>query len=345
MNRPVGDPRPRRALRLACGTAVSLLLGFGLALPLPFIAPLLSVVMLASMPRPLPLAAALALPLLVMLTTGSGLLLIPLLIHAPASGVLLVGLGLFLCFRYGQRGGNNLLATFLVIGLTMISAAGASSFALALLVIEGLAKGLLVAALVVVCSHWLIPDPAAPRPPEPAVSDDRRDENWIALRGALVVMPAYLLALINPAAYMPLIMQAVNLGQQASSLDARQAARELLGSTALGGLLAIALWSGLSLFPQLWMFFLWTLLFCLLAGRRLYGLSRSRHTPGFWTSSLTTMILLLGQSVQDSASGKDVLTAFSVRMALFIAVTLYACVAVYLIDRYRSRHQPLPAHS
>lgn len=40
------------------------------------------------------------------------------------------------------------------------------------------------------------------------------------------------------------------------------------------------------------------------------------------------MIILLGQSVQDSANGKDVVQAFAVRMSLFIAVTLYACLMV-----------------
>jgi F0F1-type ATP synthase membrane subunit a len=93
------------------------------------------------------------------------------------------------------------------------------------------------------------------------------------------------------------------------------------------------------------MFFLWTLLFCLLAARRIYGLSHTRLSPGFWMNSLTTMLLLLGQSVQDSMTGKDALSAFALRMTLFIAVTLYACVAVYLIDRLRQHHQPLATDS
>ena len=334
------DPRPQRALRLACGTALSLALSYGLAVPLPFIAPMLAVIVLAAMSQPLPFKAAIALPLLVMLTSSLGLLLIPLLRHAPLSGVLLVGLGLFVSFRYGQRGGNNLLVTFLVIGLTMISAAGTASFALGLLVIEALAKGLLIAVLMVLVSHWLFPEPADTPAAPPAPSVDAIEAGWIALRGTLVVLPAYLLALINPASYMPLIMQSVNIGQQACSVSARRAARELLGSTLLGGLLAILLWTGLSVFVDLWLYILWTLQFSLLVARKLYGLSTTRVSPGFWLNSLTTMLLLLGQSVQDSASGKDVYSAFALRMALFIAVTLYASAAVYLIDR---RHQPRAA--
>ncbi len=49
------------------------------------------------------------------------------------------------------------------------------------------------------------------------------------------------------------------------------------------------------------------------------------------------MIILLGQSVQDSVAGKDVYSAFAVRMGLFVAVTLYACLMLQLLD------QPRPA--
>lgn len=345
MNSPAPiDPRAQRALRLAVGTALSLALGFGLAMPMPILPPMLTAILLASMPKALPAKAAIALPLLVMLTTGGGLLLTPLLTYAPLSGVLLVALGLFLCLRSGQRGSNNLLVTFLVIGLTMISAAGSTSFELGLEVVETLAKGLLAAGLVVCVSHWLLPEaPDWPVPKKPDITVN--DANWIALRGTLVIMPSYLLALINPAAYMPLIMQSVNLGQQACGVSARDAGRELLGSTLLGGMLAILFWNLLGIFTHLWMFFLLTLLFSLVIARRIYGLRPGRRSASFWLSSLTTMLLLLGQSVQDSASGKDVMTAFAVRIALFIAVTLYACTAVFLIDRYRSRHRTLPVHS
>jgi hypothetical protein len=75
------------------------------------------------------------------------------------------------------------------------------------------------------------------------------------------------------------------------------------------------------------------LLFALILARKLYGLSPGRFSPGFWLNTLVTLIILLGQSVQDSLAGKDVYTAFAVRMGLFIAVTLYACLMVYLLDQ------------
>ncbi|MNZ72503.1 hypothetical protein D3C78_908830 [compost metagenome] len=337
------EPRAQRALRLASGTALCLAVSYALGLPLPFIAPLFALFLLAKLNRPLSLKAGLGLTLVVLLTTGSGLLLIPLLRHAAVSGVLLVGLCLFLAFRHGLTGGNGLVTTFLVIGLTMISAAGTADFGLALLVINALVQNLLLAVLMLPVGHWLFPEPAGAQalPAEPALST--AEAGWVALRAALVVLPAWLLALIDPASYMAIILKSVGLGQQSCSATARTAARELIGSTLLGGLLAVLFWWALGLFVHLWMFFLWMLLFGLLVARKLYGFSPTRQSPGFWLNSLVTMTILLGLSVQDSANGQDVYSAFAMRMGLFIAISLYACLMVYLLDRYRQlRHLRQP---
>jgi hypothetical protein len=249
--------------------------------------------------------------------------------------VLLIGLCLFLAFRAGLRGGNSLASLFLVIGLTIISAAGTVDFRLAAMAVEALAKGLLVAVAVLGCCHWLFPEPAdAPAPPAAPVLP-AREAGRMALRAALVVMPAFLLALTDPLGYLPIILKSVSLGRQSCVAAAHGAARELLGSTLLGGVLAVIFWCALSLFVSLWMFFLWMLLFGLLAARRLYRLTPTRHPPSFWLNTLVTLVILLGQSVQDSVAGKDVYTAFAVRMGLFIAVTLYACLMLQLFEPRR----------
>ena len=326
-------PRVQRALRMGTGTALCLATSFGLGLPIPFLAPVLAVLLLASLNRPLPLKAGLILALAAMLTTGVGLLLIPILRYYPITGVLLIGVSMFLAFGFGLRGGNALIMTFMIIGLTMISSAGVAEFDLAMTVIGALVKGLILAVLVVGISHWLFPDPAnAPSPPA-ASALPAQEVSRVALRATLIVIPAFLLALIDPASYLPIILKAVSLGQQSSTTTARNAAHELLGSTFMGGLLAVVFWCALSLFVHLWMFFLWMLLFGLLLARKLYALSPTRQTPGFWLNSLITLIILLGQSVQDSLAGKDVYTAFVVRMGLFIALTLYALLMVHLLDR------------
>ncbi len=329
------DPRGQRSLRVAAGTALCLAISFGLELPVPMVAPVLGAFLLASLNQALSFKAGLGLTLVVMFTTASGLLLSPLLRYYPFSGVLLIGLGLFLAFRYGLRGGNNLVALFLVVGLTMISAAGTVEFELALLVINALVQGLVVAVLVLAFCHWLFPEPGSVRPPPVAPALPDAETSRIAWRAVLVVLPAFLLALTDPLGYLPIIMKSVSLGQQSCTTTARGAGRELLGSTLLGGALAVLFWFALGLLVNLWMFFLWMLLFGLLLARKLYGLSPTRYPPSFWLNTLVTLIILLGQSVQDSVVGKDVYTAFAVRMGLFIAVTLYACLMVQLLDQRR----------
>ncbi|GJH08234.1 DUF2955 domain-containing protein [Caballeronia novacaledonica] len=326
----------RRALRMATGTALCLAISFAFDFPIPVIAPVFAVFLLATQNRPMSFRAAAMLALVVMLTTGSGLLLVPLLRHYALAGVMLVGVLLFVAFLYGVRGGNNLVATFLVAGLTMISAAGTADFQVGATVVGALMKGLLLALLVSALMHGLFPENANARPPPAARTVSADQAARIALRAALVVMPAYLLAMTDPASYMPIIMKSVSLGRQSCTTTARGAARELIGSTLLGGLLAILFWFALKLSVHLWMFFLWMLLFGLMIGRRLYGIRMTRYPPGVWLNGFITMIILLGQSVQDSIAGKDVYTAFAVRMGLFLAVSLYACLMLQVFDRPRS---------
>ncbi|MDP9712470.1 UNVERIFIED_ORG: hypothetical protein J2X80_004581 [Pseudomonas fluorescens] len=329
----------QRALRLACGTALCTAASYGLALPLSFLSPVLAVLLLASMPRPLPVKMALVLTLVAAFTTSLGLLLVPLLRYYPVCGVLLIGVGLFLVFTYGLRGGNVLIMTFLVIGMTMISAAGFASFELAMAVISALVKGLLLAVVIVGLSHILFPEPANSPAPPPAPALPAEDVPRVAMRATLIVLPTFLLVLIDPASYLPIILKAVSLGQQSTTTRTHHAGRELLGSTLLGGLLAVLFWCALSLFVHLWMFFLWMLLFGLFVARKLYRLHPTQLTPGFWLNTLITMIILLGQSVEDSAAGKDVYTAFAVRMGLFILVTLYSGVMMHLLVAHRESRQ------
>ena len=329
----------QRALRLACGTALCTAASYGLALPLSFLSPVLAVLLLASMPRPLPVKMALVLTLVAALTTSLGLLLVPLLRYYPVCGVLLIGVGLFLVFTYGLRGGNVLIMTFLVIGMTMISAAGFASFELAMAVIGALVKGLLLAVIIVGLSHALFPEPANSPAPPPAPALPAEDLPRVAMRATLIVLPTFLLVLIDPASYLPIILKAVSLGQQSTTTRTHHAGRELLGSTFLGGLLAVLFWCALSLFVHLWMFFLWMLLFGLFMARKLYRLHPTQLTPGFWLNTLITMIILLGQSVEDSAAGKDVYTAFAVRMGLFILVTLYSGLMMHLLVAHRENRQ------
>jgi 4-hydroxybenzoate polyprenyltransferase len=139
--------------------------------------------------------------------------------------------------------------------------------------------------------------------------------------------------------YLAIIMKAVSLGLQSSTVNAKNAGRELLGSTFLGGVFAILFWVLLDLLPNLWLYFWCMLLFGIYFSSKIYQLIPSRHPASFWVNVATTLLILLGPAVEDSANGKDVYAAFAVRIGLFIAVTLYAWAAIFLLEHLRSRRR------
>ena len=327
----------RRVFRLSFTMALALACGYALQMPLPYLAPLFALMLTAQPGPPLGPKGLLGLILVVLITMGVGLLLTPLLVSYAFSAVLIAAVGLYFSAYLTITKGKGLVGLLLTVGITLISAAGTVSSALAVVVIQALALSI---AIAIVC-QWLVypwfPEDAPSAEKETSAPADATHADWVALRSTLIVLPAYLLLLTNPAMYMPIIVKSVSLAQQGSVMEARLAARDLLGSTFLAGCFAILFWFALKLNPNLWMFFLWMLLFGLYFASKLYGLLASRFSASYWQNVAVTMLLLLGPAVQDSANGKDVYAAFAVRMGLFIGVALYAWLAIYGLEQLRNR--------
>ncbi|WP_323846505.1 DUF2955 domain-containing protein [Microbulbifer magnicolonia] len=326
----------RRSYRLALSTGLALALCYGLDLGVPFVAPLFTV-LLAAKPAPPPGGRrAVGLVLFMALALGVGELLGPLLQQVPFSALLLIALGVFFCSRLAIVGGRELPATLLVLGFTVIPAANSASPALAAAIVNAMVLGLAVA----IASLWLVyplfPEDPGAVPPRPPASTPARG-NWLSLRATLIVLPAFAFTLTNPTTNLPFLVKSILLGREASDIQLRGASRELVGSTLLGGVCAVAVWWCLSLAVELWFFTAWVLLASLLLAGGTYQVFRNRMTAGFWVNTLLTMLILLGAAVQDSAEGKDVYQAFVVRMTLFLGVTVYAVAAMSLLEWLRGR--------
>ncbi len=342
----------RRTFRLAISVTLSLIAAYGLAMPLPYLAPVLALGLGSALNAPIAAKNLIGLLLVVALCTSIGIGLSPLLINYPVSAILLVALILFLANSIAIGGGKALAGLLLTVGAAMISAAAVASSALAKGVIVALMTGVTIAVISHGLACLLLPELARDTSTgDRAPSDDLQtrtssDTRWLAVRATLILMPAYFMVLVNPSAYMPLILKSANLGQQVSGIDARSVARELLLSTALAGIFAIAFWFVLKVCPSLWFFGLWTLLFLTYIGAKLHGALTSAYSPSFWQGVGIQMFILLGPAVQDSANGNDVYQAFIVRFSLFLVVTLYAVTAVWLLDgwrRRRAQHRPVSA--
>ena len=327
----------RRVFRLSLTVALSLACAYALGIPLPYLAPLFALMLTVTPSPPMGLKGLFGLILLLIVTMGVGLLLIPLLINYPASGLLVVALGLFLSNYLSVNKGKGAVGAFLTIGLTLITAAGVASFTAALTVVKALVLGICLSVLSLRIVYQWFPEDSSPGGSSWKAVLVNAPSNWIAMRATLVVLPAYLMALINPSMYLPIIMKSVSLGQQDSNVNARSVGHELLDSTFLGGCFAILFWFALGIETNLWMFFLLMALFGMYFSKKIYRLGDTRFPVSFWLNVVVTMLILLGPAVEDSANGKDVYKAFAVRMALFTAVTLYAWIAIFMLEHLRTR--------
>ena len=329
-------PADKAVLRLTIGLGLAVLIAYGFALSGAFVACVLAVILLCKAGPPIPFVKGAVFAGVVAALLVAGVLMVPILENYALTGVLLTGALLYTVFFAGARRANP-LTIILVIAITVIPVAGVAEQALATELSVAFGLGLGTGFLVNGVSHALFPDapgPAKVAAAPVAVSPDTA--RWAALQATLVVVPVFVLALTNPAFYMAAIMKTVMLGQQAGSTTARSAGRELVGSTLMGALMATLVWFGLSLRPNLWMLMLWIVAAALWAGAKLFGVRRTSFAPSFWSNALVTMLILLGPAIEDAAVGKDVYKASATRVALFIAVALYAWVTVWVLERWRA---------
>jgi hypothetical protein len=329
----------RRVFRLALTSALALAVAYALATPVAFVAPILAWMLTAPPGPPIAAKSVAGLLALIAITSLIGFALVPLLLLYPLSALLVAAAGVYACTYLSVSRGQALAGTLLTVGFTLIPAAGTVHFVIATTVAQALVASTAIAAICQRLVYPLFPEVSAPAPVAVQERTAEVQSDWIALRTTLILLPPLVLLLIDPMQYSPIIMKTVLLAQQASIVATRSAGRELVGSTLLSGIAAVVLWFLLGMAPNLWMFFLLTLVFGIVVASRLYGVHASRYSAAFWQNVFATTLILLGPALEDSAQGRDVYEAFAVRMSLFVCVALYAWAAVRALDNLRTRRR------
>jgi hypothetical protein len=326
----------KAVLRLTIGLGLSVLIAYGLALPLPFVVCVLTVLLLCKPGPPIPFIKGVVFAVVIAALLVAGILMVPVLEHYRLAGVLVTGTLLYAVFFAGARRANP-LTIFLVIAFTIIPVAGVAEQAMAIALAQAIGVGLGIGGVVSGLSHALFPDAPGSAPvPAARASISWEEASWSAVQATLVVMPVFLLALTNPAFYLMAIMKTVMVGQQASATNARTAGLELVGSTMMGAWMATVVWAGLTLRPNLWMLMLWMMAAALWAGVKVFQVRPTFALPSFWVNALVTMLILLGPGIEDAAVGKDVYSASAFRVAIFVGVALYAWGTVWALERWRA---------
>ncbi|AUZ81112.1 DUF2955 domain-containing protein [Aeromonas caviae] len=330
----------KAVLRIGTGIGLATGICYGLALPMPHLGVIMAWVVLCRPGEPLSLGKGLLGGALLLAVMVGGVLLVPLLTHYALAAVLLVALLLYLLMQQAMAG-KGAAAMLLIMAITVIPVAGLIEQSLAIALAQMMGLGILIGTLVNRLAHALFPPlqvaGAAARPvPLPPEHPER-----LALRAVAMVLPMWLLALGNPAFYIPAVMKTVTLAQQSTSLNARQAGQELVLSTLMGALLAFALWLGLSLWPSLLMLVLILALMTLWLARRLVRLVAGRFPPSFWSNAWITALILFGPAIEDSATGKDVWLAAAMRCGLYLVVAGYGWLCILLLEQWWPVGRPL----
>lgn len=324
----------RRAVRLALGLAASALVGWGGGWTMPHIVPILVAAILVPPMPPPGLRQVVQLMVVMALACGWGLLLAPLLEQAPFIGYLVMVAGVGVAGVLGCKPGMAVLATLFIMGDTLIAALALQSSAVALGVTQVMLLGTVAAAAIAHAVHALIPEFA---PPPPAVIARPIAAHWIGLRSALIMAPPLLMALNDPGSYLMILMKGAQLTQQADATAARGAARELVGSTAAGGIAALAAWQLLALWPGLFMLAVCFAGAGFLVGLRLYGAVRTPSGFAWWQNALMTLIIVLGPAIADSEGADGIEKVMLTRTATYLALALYAALMVHVLDGRRRK--------
>jgi hypothetical protein len=343
MAQPVRHPvAARRILRLALGTALSLGVSQAFSWQLSFIAPVMTLLILA-LPLPAPgLKKGLGFVIALSAPMIAGVGLLPFLMHARWVGIVLVALALFFSFYYTARGGAAVLGTFMTVGLTLVVTIGSVNSAVLVALIQALAVNAVLGMVFVWLAHALLPDlppdpdqaaaSRPPPPPKPELPQARRN----ALRALVVVLPMALLFMFmsGSPAYTVVMIKVASLGQQATGDKSREMGRSLLASTFWGGIGAMIAWALLSIWPSLVLYTLLIALAGLSYGRGIFQGAAVHPQFSKWSYAYMTMIIILAPAVLDSPGGGGAGAAMWSRLGLFVLISLYGSAAVSIFNAF-----------
>jgi len=330
-----------RILRMALGTALSMLFSQIVNWPLSFVAPVLTMFIL-SLPLPaLKLDAGIKFALVFIVAIHAGLVFLPFMVNQRMVGILLLGLALYHSFYFTAKGGSAVVGAFATVGLALVTSVGTVSTDAVLALTGGLSIGAVFGVSFVWVAHAILPDSLAraevvkaPTAKPEAQKPDLETARRSAWRSMVVVMPVILWFMLSSASasYAAFMIKVASMGQQAGIDQSRQAAKSLLLSTVIGGVGAIVAWQVLSIWPSLVMYVLLVGLGGLIMGPRIFA-GPGMHPAGpTWSYGYLTMLVVLAPAVLDGQTGASADAAFWSRLQMFVWAAIYGTGAVFVFD-------------
>ena len=323
------DPRSIRVLRLAVGVTLSVAIAYAIEWPLAFLLPVLTGTMLA-LPLPMPtLAGGLRNMSQSLMGFGIGLAFSLFFIHFPMAYLLMLALVLFHLYYYLNRGGSfwftlmSMLAILLLPMLANTAEGLATNVALGFVVTSWLTTGMVWFA------HLLVPDLARGQmPPRPGFHPGYVPmAAKAALKSTLVIYPLAALFIIFDLMDFLLVMIFAALFVFKPELSkGREAGRNSLISTLLGGLCAFAFYWLIVAVPQ-YAFFITLMFFTsLVFGMNIFS---QKPTAKYYASAMSALLVLVNGGMAEDA---HFTLLFVQRIALIMLAVTYIVAALKVLD-------------
>ena len=247
---PIETPRLQFILRFAAATTGAFVLSEWMGWQPSMLGPVLTGVLLASLPNSPPLKAGLALIVIMALSAWFAFLLTTLLGPTPHILFGAIGLVLFLAFAALARGKGQLPITLLLIcmGVVPVATLSAPQFADQLPGI--LIRAMAIAVVFTWVAYAIWPRPFA-KPPAPA-SVPSETPIAVAIAGTAIVLPLMLVFLLfGLTDAIPVLLTTILLVANIEEERGAANARAMLTSNFLGGVVAIGAYHLLQVAPSL----------------------------------------------------------------------------------------------
>ncbi|GAD79269.1 DUF2955 domain-containing protein [Vibrio ezurae] len=323
------NPAMVRQLRFAIGVAASATIAYTFNWPLAFLFPIFTTLLL-SMPLPQMTPSALFTALLNTLKGFCfGLIFSVLLINFPLIFLLLLFVALFYIYYYLNRGGSFWLTLMMMLSMLILPMLSNMSEGLAIGFSLGFVASAWAAILFTFAMYYLVPDTQkAPFPPAAVFHNTYVPiAATLALKSTLVAFPIVAFCISFARTDLLLTMVFAALFTMKPELSAgKEAGRNSLISTVLGGLVALGFYWALVGVPLFVFFILLMFGIALFMGMNIFS---SNPNGQYYGSAMTCIIVLINGNM---GADSDFMSALVSRILFISLAILYIVVALRMLD-------------
>lgn len=326
-------------LRMAFGATFAFVVATALHWEFTFLGPLLTTVMLASMPARPTLIQGLVIPIVILVATTTALAASALFGHTPPVLLALVGLVLCLSFYLERRGLPVIVSMLVQVSFCGVPLLSTVSFDVADSFSGFLLRGSLAAAGTVWIAHALFPVPpasaAAARPaPPPRLTPN--EAAWVAISDTLVLIPLLARFMIGgDISNIVMLIVTLNLVRELDPTSMRSVAVRLFFGNLLGGALAVAAQQYVVLADSFVQFLMVVFLASLGFAS---GVARGGGLAPIYRQAFMTFLLILGLGIVPITGGSE--DSYVIRIIKVTAAGAYAIGILSLLARLRRRTRP-----